>query len=116
MAKELKMIYRTIAQTESGLTITAETKKAVTLEKAELDVEEHVLPKHIQDTLKPYVTLPISSTEGWKNGHVNFCPRCGRKLGSDEGTDSNAYFGDCFECGAELDITISNVTAVDEED
>lgn len=37
MTKEVKMIYRTIAQTENGLTITAETKDAVTMERAELD-------------------------------------------------------------------------------
>jgi hypothetical protein len=109
MAKELKMIYRTIAQTGAGLTITAETKGAVTLKRAEVDVEEHVLPKDVQSSLKTYVTLAVATAEGWKRGYVNFCPRCGKRLGDDEGTGSNTYFGDCFECGAELDITISNI-------
>lgn len=100
---ETPMIYRTFAQTES-ITITAETKGAVTMARAEIDVEDHVLPKHIQSDLKPWVTLPIATQESWDRGYVNFCPRCGKRI---EDTDDNNWLGDCFECGAELDIQIT---------
>jgi uncharacterized protein (DUF983 family) len=77
------------------------------MERTELDVEEHVLPKKLQTELKPYVTLPVATVDSWKHGHVNYCPRCGKHLWDEEGTDSNRYLGDCAECGADLDISIT---------
>lgn len=103
MSKVKPMYYRTIAQSKDGLTITAHTKVASTLEQAEADVEKYVLPKNLQGNLKSYVTLPVATEESWNEGHINFCPRCGTRLEYIE--DAN-FCGECDECHAEIEVYV----------
>lgn len=106
MSNDERMIYRTIAQSVDGLTITANSDQVKTMEQFEQSVVEHVLPERMQETLKKYVTLPIATRESWENRYVNFCPRCGIRF---EEADSSTYDDECHECGAIVYVEIHNL-------
>ena len=110
---EEKQIYRIIAQ-KGGITVTAETSHEMTMEDATKTAIADVLggvDKAIN--FQPYVALPITTEERWKAGYINFCPRCGANI-----TDYELYEHadtDCFECDANLNISV-NVYNADEDE
>lgn len=112
-SEEKKYLYRILAQTE-GMTITAETKGEVTEAEAIADVKTSVLHEKVIEAggYRNFVALPICTKEEWKSGNVNFCPRCGKRL---EDIEDHFYSGECFECGADLDVSI-NVYSFDSDE
>ncbi|WP_103110809.1 hypothetical protein [Brevibacillus reuszeri] len=108
--EEKKYLYRILAQTE-GMTITGETKEEVTEAEAIADVKTTFLHEKVVEAggYRNFVTIPICTKEEWRLGNVNFCPRCGKRL---EDVEDNYFNGECFECGADLDISINVVVSV----
>lgn len=112
-----KQLFRIIAQT-NGMTITAQTSKEMT--------EDEARKAALEDVLSPtgkynnHVIQPIGTLNGWKHGHINFCPRCGKFIGDHIG-DSAEYVTDvqefeCPECDAEVFVEIKRTPEADEED
>lgn len=112
---EEKMMYRIIAQTKennNGITITAETKTDVTHEEAIEIAKKDVLFKGVlEERYTPFIVQPITTTERWKEGAINFCPRCGKSLHEYELSDSESF--DCYECNANIDV---NINVYDDEE
>lgn len=102
MNKEEKMIYVLMAQTDE-VTVTAQTKKAVTIEEAQKDI--HIVTGNYMTN--KYIILPIASQESWERGYINFCPRCGRRQ---EFIEKSYSFFECHDCNAEIEcnITVQN--------
>lgn len=101
---EKKLIYRIIAQTDK-LTITGQMKNETTEAEAVSEVHKTFLHEDVVKAggYRNFVALPICTEEEWRTGNVNFCPRCGHRL---EDIEDNSYCGECFECGAEIDVHI----------
>jgi hypothetical protein len=104
---EKKMIYKIKAQTKEndhGITVTAQTKLGVTHEEAINIAKKDILLEPMAERYTNFIVEEIATEDGWKCGHVNFCPRCGCRL---EDIDDNYYRGECFDCHAEIDVHIT---------
>jgi hypothetical protein len=104
---EKKMIYKIKAQTKEndhGITVTAQTKSGVTHEEAISIAKKDVLLEPMAELYTNFIVEEIATEDGWKYGHVNFCPRCGSRI---EDVDDNYYSAECVSCYAELDVHIT---------
>lgn len=119
MKEEKKLLYRSIGQTVSGLTITADTHRAVTQEEAVSQAKQYVFVDAYKKELIPFVSLPICSEYQWKHGNINFCPRCGRNI-TDQITDDDPEYAEsdqtfeCWECNAHIYVEIRTYPEDDE--
>jgi hypothetical protein len=108
---EEKMKYRIIAQTKEndhGLTLTGTTDD-LTYDQA--IKAGKVLLSRPMDCYTNFVVQPITTSERWKEGTINYCPRCGANL--HEYDLSNSEYFDCFECDSTIEV---NITVFDEEE
>jgi protein-arginine kinase activator protein McsA len=104
---EEKMIYRIKAQSKGHtVTITAETSKEVTQEEAIKIAKTSVLVGTNLD-YAPFLVEPLCTEEQWEEGHINFCPRCGKNI-ADMDLGTMGLF-ECMECGAYVDVNIMEV-------
>ncbi len=112
-----KLLYRIIAQTNE-LTITAETSKELTAEEAREEAIKHVLIPG--GNYNNHILQPIGTLNGWKYGHINFCPRCGKNISEEMGDSSeivnNVQEFECPECEAEVFVEIIRTVEEREND
>lgn len=112
-----KQLYRIIAQTD-GITITAETSKELTETEAREEAIKHVLLP--TGNYNNHVLQPIGSLNGWKYGHINFCPRCGKNISEEMGDSSeivnNMQEFECPECEAEVYVEIKRTVEESEDE
>jgi DNA-directed RNA polymerase subunit RPC12/RpoP len=102
-----KLLYRIMAQTDT-MTVSADTAVELTLAEAR--------EKTIKSVLNPdgqynnHILQPIGTLNGWKYGHINFCPRCGKNISEEMGDSrdivNNYQQCDCPECDAEVMVHI----------
>jgi predicted RNA-binding Zn-ribbon protein involved in translation (DUF1610 family) len=63
------------------------------------------------------ISQPIGTLNGWKYGHINFCPRCGKNISEEMGDSrdivNNYQQFDCPECGAEVMVHI--ISTIEED-
>ncbi len=113
----IKRLYRIIAQTNE-MTITAETSKELTAKEARENALKHVLDPAGQ--YNNHIVQPISTLHGWKYGHINFCPRCGKNISEEMGDSSdfanNVQEFECPECLAEVFVDIRSTVEERETD
>ncbi len=104
--KEVKSIYRILAQTET-VTMNATTSKELTEKEAREVGEKEVLAYHDKTIYQRFVAIPLCTKHQWEDGNVNFCPRCGERLAelNDDHAD-NWFDGECPQCEAQLEINI----------
>ena len=113
--KEVKSFYRILAQTDT-ITITAQTSKELSEKEAKEAAEKEVLLHPDKEVYHRVVAIPLCTKEQWKGGNVNFCPRCGERLTEpDEDDVTSEYYGECYGCGAQLEINIRVHEDEDEE-
>lgn len=98
-----KQMYRVFAQKE-GITITAETSESTFEEVKETAVVNVLGGVDRMVEFQPYVIVPITTKERWKNGFINFCPRCGANVADQE--HENYAFFDCFDCNSSMEVQI----------
>lgn len=112
-----KQLYRIIAQTNE-LTITAETSKELTADEAREEAIKHVLSP--TGKYNNHILQPIGTLNGWKHGHINFCPRCGKNISEEMGDSSdmvnNMQEFECPECEADIYVHIKRTVEEREED
>lgn len=103
----MKKLYRIIAQTDE-MTISADTSKEMSDKEAIEIAEQEILSP--TGSYRNFIIQPLGTLHGWKYGHINFCPRCGKYIGDEMG-DSTAVANnyqefDCPECEAEVSVEI----------
>ncbi len=105
MKTEEKLIYRLKAQTNPNneLSITATTKEVTHDEAVAIAKGGNIFVNDQPGRYAPFIVEPICTEEEWKEGKVNFCPRCGNRM---EHVDGEAYYGDCFDCNATIQVSI----------
>lgn len=102
-----KQLYRIIAQTNE-ITVSADTTAEMTAAEARKAAEDSVLSP--TGNYRNYILQPMGTLNGWKYGHINFCPRCGKNISKEMG-DSRDIVTDwqefeCPECEAEVLVHI----------
>lgn len=112
MKTETPKIFRIITQSE-GVTMTAQTARAVTQQEASQIAEKDLIPPNVK--LQNYILQPICTERQWKYGQINFCPRCGKNIcedpeigGEDDRWVNNSQEFECPECYAEIWVEIKS--------
>lgn len=102
-------LFRIIAQTDS-MTISADTVKELTEQEARETAKESVVSP--TGNYNNFIVQPLGTLNGWKYGHINFCPRCGKNISEEMGDSSNIVNNyqefDCPECEAEIFVHIKS--------
>lgn len=102
-----KVMYRILAQTE-GIHVSADLMGDNDFEKAKQIALEKVIiaPEYYLH----FVLQEIGTANGWKYGHINFCPRCGynihKAMGDSKTIVNNAEDFECPECEAYVSVHI----------
>jgi hypothetical protein len=104
---EEKLLYRILAQNNT-ISINATTSVEMTAQEAADVATQEVLLKG--ELYHNFFVQPISTANGWKYGHINFCPRCGcnihKEMGDSQDVVNNSERFNCPKCGAYVDVTI----------
>lgn len=112
-----KLIYKIIAQ-DASVTMTAKTASEVTVDEAVTIATRDLGLPH--PGTRGFVLLPAGTANGYKYGHINFCPRCGEYIGDEMGDSSeivnNSQTFDCPECDANVTVEINGTPEEDEDD
>jgi ribosomal protein S27AE len=113
---ETKRLYRIIAQNDK-LTITANTATEMTESEAAITAREDVLSPN--GNYRNFILHPLGTLNGWKHGHINFCPRCGTYIADEMGDSSeianNAQTFECGECEAYMEVNIISTPEENED-
>lgn len=109
MSDERKMLYRGYAQIE-GITISADTIADLPPSEARRSLEEAIARP--TSKYERVVVLPIGKKESFDQGHILFCPRCGKPIEYVERSEAHV---DCHECNASFYAEIE-VPPVENED
>jgi transposase-like protein len=114
MEFEEKLFYRVLAQTDT-INISMDLVHDETIADAMELAEKYIIDPEVN--YRPFIIQLIGTANGWKHGHINFCPRCGLNIHSAMGDSreivNNVQEFECPHCEANMFVEIYNTPEQD---